>query len=57
MTTTSPSDHDPTEQCIVCGSTEFFLSLDTPIGYFCAECGAPDAATQERLDFEEPGYW
>jgi len=40
-----------------CGSDAFFFSEMDPSGYFCEECGKPDAITQRTLDTEEPGYW
>jgi hypothetical protein len=40
-----------------CGSDAFFFSEMDPSGYFCEECGRPDAITQRELETQEPGYW
>ena len=53
--TTVTTDFD--EVCVVCNSTKFFYSEMITGGWFCEECGAPSAKTQELLDREEPGNW
>jgi hypothetical protein len=53
--TTPTSEHQ--HVVCACGSDAFFFSDMDPSGYFCEECGRPDAITQATLDREEPGSW
>jgi hypothetical protein len=55
LMTTPTSEHQ--HVVCACGSDAFFFSDMDPSGYFCEECGRPDAITQATLDREEPGSW
>jgi hypothetical protein len=53
---TTPTSKHANVVC-ACGSDAFFFSDMDPSGYFCEECGRPDAITERKLETEEPGYW
>jgi ribosomal protein S14 len=56
LTSERQQSYNNKNECLTCGTKEFFFSKMIPTGMFCTSCGRPDVITETKFAAEE-GSW